>query len=100
MKTFRRDHDRRGIPDAEWVLGQRSAWFDDYKTTAPHSAVGMRSPTEYRTITRIALVSVSEPAIAETPARHLPQDVRSTEGPLSEYAPKLTVATISPSSQR
>jgi hypothetical protein len=30
------------------VLAHLSAWFDDYNTRAPHLALGMRSPGEYR----------------------------------------------------
>ncbi len=47
--TFKRDYvaaaDRR---DAEAVLTQLVGWIDDYNTQAPHSALGMRSPTAYR----------------------------------------------------
>jgi len=51
------------------VLTQLGGWFDDYNILAPHSALGMRSPWEYR-----ALASAAPP--------HLPQDRRSTEGSL------------------
>jgi transposase InsO family protein len=30
------------------VLAQLGGWFDDYNTQAPHSALEMRSPAEYR----------------------------------------------------
>ncbi len=47
--TFKRDYvngaERR---DAETVLAQLGAWIDDYNTQAPHLALGMRSPVEYR----------------------------------------------------
>ena len=47
--TFKRDYvngaERR---DAETVLTQLGGWIDDYNTQAPHSALGMRSPVEYR----------------------------------------------------
>jgi putative transposase len=33
---------------AESVLAQLGDWFHDYNTQAPHSALRMRSPTEYR----------------------------------------------------
>jgi transposase InsO family protein len=36
------------LRDAETVLAQLSAWFEDYNTRAPHSALGMRSPAKYR----------------------------------------------------
>ncbi len=32
----------------ETVLAQLGAWFEDYNTHAAHSALGMRSPREYR----------------------------------------------------
>ncbi len=34
--------------DAETVLAQLSGWIEDYNTRAPHAAMGMRSPAEYR----------------------------------------------------
>ncbi len=75
--TFKRDYlGDAELRDAETVLAQLGGWFDDYNTLAPHSALGMRSPREYR-----ALASAAPP--------HLPQDRRSTEGPLSGYPPKL-----------
>jgi hypothetical protein len=36
------------LRDAESVLAQLSGRFDDYNTQAPHSALGMRSPANYR----------------------------------------------------
>jgi putative transposase len=36
------------LRDAETVLAQLGAWIDDYNTQAPHSALGMRSPADYR----------------------------------------------------
>jgi len=49
VKTFKRDYvDGAERRDAEGVLAQLSGWFDDYNTRAPHSALGMRSPAEYR----------------------------------------------------
>jgi len=36
------------LRDAELVLAQLSTWFEDYNTRAPHSALGMRSPADYR----------------------------------------------------
>ncbi len=36
------------VRDAETVLAQLGEWFDDYNTRAPHSALGMRSPANYR----------------------------------------------------
>ena len=29
-------------------LAQLGGWFDDYNRRAPHSALGMRSPVDYR----------------------------------------------------
>ena len=49
VKTFKRDYVAGAeLRDAETVLAQLAAWFDDYNTRAPHSALGMRSPAEYR----------------------------------------------------
>jgi len=49
VKTFKRDYvDGAELRDAETVLAQLSDWFDDYNTRAPHSALGMCSPAEYR----------------------------------------------------
>jgi putative transposase len=36
------------LRDAETVLARLGGWFDDYNTKAAHSALGMRSPAEYR----------------------------------------------------
>ncbi|HEX5141062.1 MAG TPA: integrase core domain-containing protein, partial [Dehalococcoidia bacterium] len=36
------------LRDAESVLLQLAFWIEDYNTRAPHSALGMRSPAEYR----------------------------------------------------
>ena len=49
VKTFKRDYvDGAELRDAEAVLAQLGAWFDDYNTRASHSALGMRSPVDYR----------------------------------------------------
>ena len=48
VKTFKRDyvyvHDR---PDAQTVLSQLSAWFEDYNESHPHKALRMKSPREF-----------------------------------------------------
>ena len=47
--TFKRDYvDGAELWDAEFVLAQVGRWIEDYNTRAPHSALGMRSPAEYR----------------------------------------------------
>ncbi len=47
--TFKRDYVAAAdLCDAETVLTQLGGWIDDYNTQAPHSALGMRSPTAYR----------------------------------------------------
>jgi putative transposase len=57
VKTFKRDYvDGAELRDAEAVLAQLSRWIEDYNTQAPHSALGMRSPAEYR-----AEVTLSSP---------------------------------------
>ena len=49
VKTFKRDYvNGAELRDAESVLAQLGDWFDDYNTRAPHSALGMRSPVDYR----------------------------------------------------
>jgi putative transposase len=49
VKTFKRDYvNGAELRDAEAVLAQLGGWFDDYNTRAPHSALGMRSPADYR----------------------------------------------------
>jgi putative transposase len=48
VKTFKRDyvyvHDR---PDAQSVLSQLSAWFEDYNESHPHKGLQMKSPREF-----------------------------------------------------
>jgi putative transposase len=85
--TFKRDYvDGAELRDAETVLAQVGGRFEDYNTQAPHSALGMQSPHEYRAMTpRIALA----PATTSPATPHLPQDARSPGGPLSEYFPKI-----------
>jgi transposase InsO family protein len=47
--TFKRDYVAGAeLRDAETVLAQLGEWFEDYNTLAPHSALGMRSPADYR----------------------------------------------------
>jgi len=49
VKTFKRNYvDGAELRDAESVLAQLSGWIEDYNTRAPHSALGMRSPADYR----------------------------------------------------
>jgi hypothetical protein len=84
--TFKRDYlGDAELRDAETVLAQLGGWFDDYNTLAPHSALGMRSPREYRALTVATAIGASPPSGT---APHLPQDRRSTEGPLSGCAPR------------
>lgn len=40
--------------DAESVLAQLGGWFEDYNTHAPHAALAMRSPAEYRAETTLS----------------------------------------------
>jgi putative transposase len=59
VHTFKRDYvdggDRR---DAETVLAQLAGWVDDYNGQAPHSALGMRPPAEYRASRELTSPSV------------------------------------------
>ena len=49
VKTVKRDYvDGAELQDAESVLAQPTGWIEDYNTRAPHSALGMRSPVDYR----------------------------------------------------
>src|SRR5262249_53425920 len=84
--TFKRDYlGDADLRDAESVLAQVAGWIDDYNTQAPHSALGMRSSREYRVLT---LTTTSEVPVASSAPPQLPQDARSTEGPLSGYPRK------------
>jgi transposase InsO family protein len=85
--TFKRDYlGDAELRDAESVLMQLDGWFDDYNTQAPHSALGMRSPRDYRAM----ILTSALGAVTTSPASpHLPQDRRSTRGPLSGYPPKI-----------
>ena len=84
--TFKRDYlGDADLRDAETVLAQLGGWFEDYNTQAPHSALGMRSPREYRARTAF---EASTPSAARP---QLPRDARSTGGPLSESPPKTGV---------
>jgi hypothetical protein len=47
--TFKRDYvSGAELRDAESVLAQLGDWFAGYNTQAPHAALGLRSPVEYR----------------------------------------------------
>ena len=49
VKTFRRDYLRLSIlPDPATVFGLLPAWFGDYNTIHPHSALRFQSPAEFR----------------------------------------------------
>src|SRR5262249_19675862 len=49
VKTFKRDYvSGAELRDAESVLAQLGGWIADSSTQAPHSALGMQSPVEYR----------------------------------------------------
>jgi len=87
--TFKRDYlGDAELRDAETVLAQLGSWFDDYNLLAPHSALGMRSPREYRALT--VATACGAPSASGTPPP-LPQDRRSTEEPLSGYPPKIGI---------
>lgn len=49
VKTIKRDYVYQADCDsAETVLKLLPEWFEDYNHVAPHSALGMRSPVEYK----------------------------------------------------
>jgi len=83
---FKRDYvDGAELRDAETVLAHVGGWFADYNTQAPHSALGMLSPHDYRARMLRTGVDAATPS-RETP--HLAQDVRSPGGPLPEVPPE------------
>ena len=48
VKTFKRDYVRiHERPDAEAVLNQLHAWFEDYNERHPHKGLRMKSPREF-----------------------------------------------------
>jgi putative transposase len=49
VNTLRRDYvESADLWSAASVIEQIQGWFDDYNEVAPHSALGMKSPREYR----------------------------------------------------
>lgn len=49
VNTTKRDYaDPHDLWSAASVLEQLPAWIEDYDHVAPHSALGMRTPAEYR----------------------------------------------------
>jgi putative transposase len=49
VNTLRRDYiDGADLSTAAVVLDQVPGWFEDYNAVAPHSALGFKSPLEYR----------------------------------------------------
>ena len=94
--TFKRDYVAGAeLRDAESVLAQLASWFDDYNTQAPHSALGLRSPREYRAA---MLTAVSATTTTPTAPPHLLQDARSAGGSLSGYPSKNGLDAVSASS--
>jgi transposase InsO family protein len=94
--TFKRDYlGDADLRDAEGVLAQLATWFDDYNTQAPHAALGMRSPRDYRAA---ALTSSLETPTASSASPHLAQDARSAGGPLSGYPPETGLEPVRASS--
>ena len=84
--AFKRDYlGDAELRDAETVLAHLGGRLDDYNTLAPHSALGMRSPREHRALTAFA----APPASGAPPP--LPQDGRSTAGPLSGDPPRIGI---------
>jgi len=39
-----------GAATPAWSLAPLGDWIDDYNRQAPHSALGMRSPADYRAV--------------------------------------------------
>jgi transposase InsO family protein len=89
VKTFKRDYvDGAELRDTETVLAQLGAWFEDYNTRAPHSALGMQSPREYRAMRAL------DAAVTPNATPHLAQDARSPRGPLSGDPPKIEFESV------
>jgi transposase InsO family protein len=85
--TFKRDFlSDADLRDAESVLTQLAGWFENYNGQAPHAALGLRSPREYRAL---MLTNAFEATTTSSAPAHLPQDARSTAGPPSQYPPKI-----------
>jgi len=55
VASFKRDYVYvNDCETADWVLAQLPSWFRDYNEVAPHSALAMRSPNEYRRRLKLA----------------------------------------------
>ena len=50
VHTFKRYVSVHELHAAASVLPQLGDWIDDYNRQAPHSALGMRSPADYRAV--------------------------------------------------
>jgi len=99
VKTFKRDYvDGAELRDAETVLAQLGSWFEDYNTRAPHSALGMRSPGEYRAFVANAAIPALTTSMGSTATPQSAQDARSGRGPLSRYPPTIGVESVRASS--
>ena len=49
VKTFKRNYVYLAdLPDAETVLGQLGAWFEDYNEYHPHKGLEMTLPKPFR----------------------------------------------------
>jgi putative transposase len=49
VKTLKRDYAKlANRPDSKTVMAQLQAWFDDYNSYHPHSALGYMPPTLFR----------------------------------------------------
>lgn len=54
--------------DAESVLTPLGGWIDDYNGQAPHSALGMRTPAEYRASLKL-MATPAHLSSSDTPSR-------------------------------
>lgn len=51
VKTFKRDYAYvSDLTSADVVINRLSGWFEEYNSFAPHKALGMKSPREYRSL--------------------------------------------------
>jgi hypothetical protein len=89
VKTFKRDYVAGAeLRDAETGLAQLADWFEDYNTRAPHSALGMRSPADYRAALTPKLLAVSRTLGSTPPAGQVQRLVRRYSAALRTVVPK------------
>ncbi|MFL5576085.1 MAG: integrase core domain-containing protein [Gemmatimonadaceae bacterium] len=80
VNTLRRDHvGGADLATAAAVLAQAPAWIADYNAEAPHSALGYRSPTQFR-LSKSRATSSSRHRLGAKPGAAIPGSTRSFWG--------------------